>query len=326
MSDSSAFHLWWKMPGDAIEDIKTFVPNPHGTTTFHFSPFDKAQGNPALRVRGNALPVSFPLNAELSLESSPEVPDIKKEDHLSAVNSALADINGGELKKVVISRSEFWSTLLTPEELFRSKCEMYPDAMVYLLAHPDVGVWLGASPELLLQRIGDEFETVSLAGTKSSLTEPWTDKERREQEMVTDFITHRLRVTGAQGVAQRRARDRTYGTIKHLESKIVFSSDQNDDALLEELHPTPAVGGEPRDHALRFIAKHEKQNRAYYTGFLGWSQEAEANYFVNLRCMQCFSNGFRLFAGGGIVKGSDALAEWEETRAKIETIRTNLKR
>lgn len=325
MSDQRVLQLWWKMPGDGADKIWTLEPDSNGETTFHLAPFASSNSSPILEITGNKKPVFFPLNAHLDLVPSPTVSGAKKQDHLNTVNAAIEAIRSEELEKVVVSRSEFWTTPLAPERLFQSKCEMYPDAMVYLLAHPESGVWLGASPELLLQRRGNEFETVSLAGTKSNLNGEWTEKDRREQELVTDFITHRLRSVGAQGVKQLAAEDRKYGAIQHLESRILFSSAVDEASWLKELHPTPAVGGAPRNKALEFIETNEIQDRGYYTGYLGWSQKAESNYFVNLRCMQCFADGFRLFAGGGIVSGSDAVGEWEETQAKIETIRTNLK-
>lgn len=325
-NNASPFQLWWKMPGAGIDKIWTLDADDVGATAFHFSPFDRSQNAPTLQLRGNKRLATAPKSGTVKLQSSPGKNGANKQVHMQAVDAALECIERGDLDKVVLSRSEFWETNMDPETLFHLKCEMYPDALVYLFAHPASGIWLGASPELLLRRMSNRFETVSLAGTKSDLSAQWTEKEYREQEMVTNFITGRLKSAGAQSVIHQVPRDRAYGGIKHLESQIQFSSNDHEMTWLNELHPTPAVGGEPREEALRFIAKHEKQARGYYTGFLGWSEKEEANYFVNLRCMQCFSDGFRLFAGGGIVSGSDAKEEWEETRVKIETIRSMLNR
>ena len=325
-SGSSTFRLWWKMPGSGADEIWTLEADDGGETEFHFSPFTPSPDAPHLRIRGNKRRVLSPQKGTLHLQDSPTKKGAMQANHMEAVDAALAAIDRGELEKVVLSRSEFWATSLSPEAVFESKCRMYPDAMVYLLSHPEAGVWLGASPELLLKRSGARFETVSLAGTKSDVHASWTEKEFREQEMVTDFITGRLEAAGATDVDQRNVRDRTYGSIKHLESQILFSSKADESTWLQELHPTPAVGGTPRESALKFIADHEREEREYYTGFLGWSEEETSSFYVNLRCMACFSDGFRLFAGGGIVSGSDAQEEWEETRAKIETIRTTLNR
>ncbi len=325
-SASNTFRLWWKMPGSGPDEIWTLETDDKGETEFHFSPFIPSQGAPHLRIRGHKRRASSPQKGALNLQKSPTKTGVMQANHVEAVDAALAAIDRGELEKVVLSRSEFWTTSLGPEAVFESKCRMYPDAMVYLLAHPEAGVWLGASPELLLRRSGDQFETVSLAGTKSDVHAAWTEKEYREQEMVTDFITARLEAAGAMNVDQSSVQDRTYGSIKHLESQILFSSKADESAWLQELHPTPAVGGTPRGSALKFIADHEREEREYYTGFIGWSEAETSSFYVNLRCMACFSDGFRLFAGGGIVSGSDAVEEWEETRAKIETIRTTLNR
>ena len=115
-----------------------------------------------------------------------------------------------------------------------------------------------------------------------------------------------------------------YGSLQHLQSNITFRSEEDEDFWLNALHPTPAVGGTPREKALDFIANHESGERRYYTGFLGTIEGDRAAFYVNLRCMQCFANGFRLFAGGGIVAGSDPAKEWKETRDKIESIRAGI--
>jgi isochorismate synthase len=325
-NNARPFQLWWKMPGSGIDEIWTLDADDVGATVFHFSPFDRSQNAPSLQLRGTKRPAAAPESGTIKLHSSPEKSGANRHVHMQAVDAALKSIERGDLDKVVLSRSEFWETDIDPESLFRSKCQIYPDSLVYLFAHSASGVWLGASPELLLRRSSNRFETVSLAGTKSDLSAQWTEKEYREQEMVTDFITERLKSAGARNVFHQVPKDRAYGGIKHLESQIEFSSNDHEMTWLNELHPTPAVGGEPREEALRFIAKYERQPRGYYTGFLGWSEKEEASYFVNLRCMQCFADGFRLFAGGGIVSGSDANEEWEETRVKIDTIRSKLNR
>ena len=99
-----------------------------------------------------------------------------QQEHEHAVQQALNAIEAGTLEKVVVSRSEFWTTQRTPEEVFQAKCTAYPDAFVYLFAHASAGVWIGATPEVLLVREGKQFETTALAGTKADAQRDWTDK------------------------------------------------------------------------------------------------------------------------------------------------------
>ena len=231
------------------------------------------------------------------------------QSHVEAVDAALAAIDRGELEKVVLSRSEFWTTSLGPEAVFESKCRMYPDAMVYLLAHPEAGVWLGASPELLLRRSrAMHFETVSLAGTKSDVHAAWTEKEYREQEMVTDFITARLEAAGATNVDQSVARKTAPMDPSNTWNPKFYSPRKRTNPRgCKSCIPPQPLAEHREERALKFIADHEREEREYYTGFLGWSEADTSSFYVNLRCMACFSDGFRLFAGGGIVSGSDAV-------------------
>jgi isochorismate synthase len=92
-------------------------------------------------------------------------------------------------------------------------------------------------------------------------------------------------------------------------------------ALLNKLHPTPAVGGIPIEEGKRFIAKHENLDRAYYTGFMGpVIGDDQMDLFVNLRCAQLIPEGLVLYVGAGIILDSDPEKEWEETQNKAKTL------
>jgi isochorismate synthase len=295
-----------------------------GDVVFRFAPFQTAPGCPTLQLQGRTVTSEFPTPGTITALPEGSCEGASQQEHEQTVQQALDAIEAGTLEKVVVSRSEFWETRRTPEEVFKAKCEAYPDAFVYLFAHGLAGAWIGATPEVLLVRDGELFETTALAGTKADAQRDWTDKERHEQALVADFIEQNLRGRNARGVNIDEAASMAYGTLQHLQSKITFRSEEDVDFWLDALHPTPAVGGTPRDKALDFIANHESGERRYYTGFLGTTEGDRAAFYVNLRCMQCFANGFRLFAGGGIVEGSDPAKEWKETRDKIESIRAGI--
>ena len=295
-----------------------------GDVVFRFAPFQIASGCPPLRLTGRTVTADFPVPGTLTSLAKGSCEGASQHVHERTVQRALDAIDAGNLEKVVVSRSEFWETDRSPEDVFRAKCAAYPDAFVYLFAHDAAGVWIGATPEVLLIRTGEHFETTALAGTKADERREWTEKERHEQALVADFIERNVRSRNAADVTIGDARSMAYGSLQHLKSNITFRSEEDVDFWLDALHPTPAVGGTPRDKALNFIAEHEAGHRTYYTGFLGTIEGDRAAFYVNLRCMQCFSNGFRLFAGGGIVKGSDPAKEWNETRDKIESIRAGI--
>ncbi len=90
---------------------------------------------------------------------------------------------------------------------------------------------------------------------------------------------------------------------------------------MKQLHPTPAVCGVPKEKGYEVIQEIEAYNRAYYTGFLGpWNLDAKLDLFVNLRCLQYFTDHAVLYAGGGITSASDAEKEWQETENKMRSI------
>jgi len=110
----------------------------------------------------------------------------------------------------------------------------------------------------------------------------------------------------------------------HLKTSFEFNEADLGDRLadfLKALHPTPSVGGLPREAARTFILQHENYNRSYYTGFLGPVHiEGKSLVYVNLRCLQLFDKQFVLYSGAGITASSVAEREWEETDNKMMTM------
>ena len=93
--------------------------------------------------------------------------------------------------------------------------------------------------------------------------------------------------------------------------------------FVDALQPTPSVGGLPKTEAKNLLLSVEKHNREYYSGFLGpVNMKDKTALFVNLRCMKVVKEGFALFGGAGITKGSVARREWDETTQKIMTLST----
>lgn len=314
--------LWWRMPGE--QQVMTLRSASDGTSVFHFAPFVNDSEHPHLEFRGNPTPCDPPIAGTLKLEPSTpsDTHPTSRKEHLQAIQSGLRAIAKREFEKVVLSRVQFVSSVhATPEAAFLAKCVAFPDAFVYLLQHPSTGTWTGASPELLLKREGESFETVALAGTRRmDLRTEWTAKERNEQAVVVEYIERVLQKWGVGEVEVGRVRDRVYGRIAHLESQIRFRSANSFTQIARSLHPTPAVGGSPLAAALQFIQRTERRSRGYYSGFLGLDSPSGGALFVNLRCMEWLADGVRIHAGGGIVEGSDPESEWDETEAKIASI------
>jgi len=254
----------------------------------------------------------------------------------SAVARATELINDGSFEKIVLSRAFDWRRT-TPFNLFASLHRLRqanPSCHTFLVDEPD-GALLGASPETLLSLFNGEVHSEAVAGTTrrgesasedASLAEALlaSDKDQREHTAVTASILRRLRMVGVLAATSRSAELLRLGNVMHIRTPIVgtMPADQRFLAIAGELHPTPAVGGKPRDLALPFIPGFEPHARGLYTGAVGWINldGQSGKLFVALRCARIQGNVARAFAGAGIVAGSDPAAETVETEMKLRTI------
>jgi isochorismate synthase len=260
-----------------------------------------------------------------------------KEKYLQLVEKAVTAIKNNHFKKVVLSRKEELPCHHTnPIAIFKNLLHYYPTAFCYVWFHPKVGLWLGATPEMLLKIKDNQIETMSLAGTQlfeGTLNVAWSEKEKEEHQWVTDFIVNTLHpLTDELNIAKTETVKA--GNVLHLKTKITARfqpSTFNFQQLLEALHPTPAVCGFPKEEAKQFILKNEGYNRTFYTGFLGevnclnfnnnphpLIKNCTAELFVNLRCMQLQPHKAIVYGGGGITKDSNPEAEWQETVSKTQ--------
>jgi isochorismate synthase len=232
----------------------------------------------------------------------------------------------GDFQKLVLSRS--MDMILeggtVPQQLFQKACDSYPRLFVSLVYTPQSGLWLTATPETLLSGKGQEWHTIALAGTMTYEEYlRWSDKNIREQRYVASYMTRQLEVFSNR-IVEEGPRTARAGHLAHLRSDFHFMLDDESKvgALLQALHPTPAVCGLPKEDAFRFILQNEHHDRSYYSGFMGpFFVDGQTNLFVTLRCMQLFHNGCRLYAGGGLLKESVEEQEWLETETKLDTMR-----
>lgn len=262
-----------------------------------------------------------------------ELDEKAKENFEQIVESALEAINSGYFKKVVLSRVEKINLeAIEIEKLFLKLVSHYPSAFKYCFFHPKVGLWMGATPEQLMKVKDYDIHTVALAGTKLNKGKEevsWKQKEKDEQQLVTDFILENLKSHVSEEVVSSPYTVRA-GNLLHIKTDI--SAKLNESSTLKEvlkiLHPTPAVCGYPKLIAKDFILENEGYDREFYAGFLG---EFNRNYgtgridssdlFVNLRCMKIVDNTAHLFIGCGITKDSDPEKEFLETVNKSMTMK-----
>jgi isochorismate synthase len=219
--------------------------------------------------------------------------------------------------------------------LYIKLASSYPSAFTYCWFHPEIGFWMGATPETLLKVNGNKFQTVALAGTQVYYGNEevfWQNKEKEEQQFVTDYIIKMVEnhVSDLQISVPKTIKA---GNLLHLKTAIqgIINNNTNLNDLILHLHPTPAVCGLPKIKAINFINDNENYNRDFYAGFLGeinYDDNSETDLFVNLRCMQIQMNSeineAVLYVGCGITKDSIPENEWYETANKAMTLKNIL--
>ncbi len=261
--------------------------------------------------------------------------DTEKQHYTDLVQKGIEAIEKGEFLKVVLSRRK---RINLPQNfrlftIFQNLCQAYPHAFISLTAIPNVGIWIGASPETLvsLDRKGI-FRTVALAGTqpKGDLTNlreaRWSQKEIEEQALVSRYIINCFKKIRLREFEELGPRTVAAANLLHLRTD--FEVDTQDlnfpelaNVMLELLHPTSAVCGMPKAPSLAFIQQYEGYDRELYSGFLGQVNiDHETHLFANLRCMQVFENEAVLYAGAGITQDSSPEKEWAETEQKCQTL------
>ena len=248
------------------------------------------------------------------------------------VEKGIQAIKNEEFKKVVLSRSEIVDVIKFDFiTTFKHLIQLYPTTFTYCFFHPKIGLWMGATPEQLLKASGNVFETTALAGTQKVTLEEeisWQQKEKDEQQYVTDFIIKRLREV-ATSVVVTEPYNIKAGSVWHIKTDIsgVLKDNSTLEEVIDTLHPTPAVCGLPKKKAKAFILENENYDRTFYTGFLGELNSSFANksvssdLFVNLRSMQIKENKAILYMGCGITKESIPEKEWEESVNKSITMK-----
>ena len=244
-----------------------------------------------------------------------------------------SQLENGNFRKIVLARcaDEEMPIGVEKMDLFYKACEMYPRLFIALVETPQTGCWLTATPEILLDGKAHDWRTIALAGTMKlegdqlngeGETLTWSTKNIQEQRIVATYITECLeQFTG--DFREEGPRTVRAANLVHLRSDFTFKLADNDHIgdVLQALHPTPAVCGLPKREAFNFIVKNEHTPRRYYSGFMGPLNMDDTHLYVSLRCMNIEGDKCHLYAGGGLLKDSTEEQEWQETEAKMETMK-----
>lgn len=250
-----------------------------------------------------------------------------------AVRRAVALIEEGELRKVVLARTiEVTADRALDPKLLASRLRaVNPDAYTFAVPTDD-GVLVGASPELLVSRRGDEVRANPLAGSAPRSGDAEEDranaealigssKEQEEHAIVVEAIAQTLLPACEDLTWDPEPMLRETPNVWHLSTR--FRGVLRDPAptaldLVAALHPTPAVAGEPREAALATIEALEPFDRGRYAGPVGWvDAEGDGEWAIALRCAELRGDRAILYAGAGIVGGSEPARELDETERKF---------
>jgi isochorismate synthase len=252
------------------------------------------------------------------------------------VEQALESIRAGDLEKVVIARSctVVASRPFDAIRILRSLRALHPSCTLFAMARGPV-TFLGATPERLVRLEDGLVRADAVAGSAPrgrtlhedrclarDLVE--SKKNQEEHAVVVRCIRDALERRCSAISAPESPRLLQTDGIQHLHTPIEGRlRDRRDTTVLDlvaDLHPTPAVGGAPREIALDWLRRCEQLDRGWYAGPLGWlTADGEGEFTVALRSLLLRESRATLFAGAGIVNGSDPESELRETRLKLRS-------
>jgi menaquinone-specific isochorismate synthase len=250
----------------------------------------------------------------------------------SNVDHVLDRIRSSSLDKAVLARrtSFDFGTTITGTHLLSRLREHTPACFHFLLQTDASSAFIGASPERLFRREGRRIETEAIAGTRPRGTDNQQDedlarelsnsaKDYNEHRFVRQFVRDALTPFCESLQEDRELSIMKLATTQHLASRFRGELRQKnvDDKLLKALHPTPAVAGYPTNAALETISVLESFDRGWYAAPVGWIGANAAEFAVAIRCGLIEDHRLHLYAGAGIVEGSDPEAEWNELDQKI---------
>lgn len=258
-----------------------------------------------------------------------------KAGYMQLVEKGVQQIEDGAFEKIVPSRAK---RVELPEsfdaiDTFQKLCDTYPNALISFVSVPNVGTWMGASPELLIQVENNRiFKTVALAGTKPF--EPgtdirnvaWTQKEIEEQALVSRYIISNFKKIRLREYDEQGPKTVIAGNVMHLKTTYAVDMKETNfpqlgSVMLQLIHPTSAVCGMPLEESLAFLKANEGYDREFYAGYLGPVNVSNTiSLFVNLRCMQLADTQAILYAGAGVTADSIPESEWDETEIKLNTL------
>jgi len=259
----------------------------------------------------------------------------QKHQFKEAVASALKDIREKELSKIVLSHhlDVIARLRFDPFLSLHDLRQKHPACYIFSVGNDQGTTFIGATPERLFSLRKQRLVSDALAGSaprgKSAIADQKfaqtllnSEKERREHQAVSDYISQKLAALGLNPQRSRRQLLKL-NNIQHLWTLIQADVPNNINPLniIAQLHPTPAVAGVPSAIALEKIREYETFDRGLYAAPIGWlDTHGNAEFMVGIRSAMIHKNRARLYAGAGIVAGSNPEKELAEVQLKLQAM------
>jgi menaquinone-specific isochorismate synthase len=258
----------------------------------------------------------------------------------AAVNRALGYMDCHPVQKIVLAHALDWGSVepFQPLVALGRLRQRYPDCHIFSLGQGNGQTFMGASPERLLSLARGQLITDALAGSAPRGQDALQDdrlaqgllnspKERGEHRLVVEFLARQIRAIGLRPHCQPVPGVRRLSNIQHLHTPMWARVPRRVHPLhiVEALHPTPAVAGVPTREACDQILRFEDFDRGLYAAPLGWvGANGDSEFIVGIRSALVAKTWVRLYAGAGIVAGSDPDREWAEIKLKLRALGESL--
>ncbi|MFC1557032.1 isochorismate synthase MenF [candidate division KSB1 bacterium] len=272
------------------------------------------------------------------LISREDFPDKKK--WRNKIITALKNLDRGGMGKIVLARRSLLTFIrpVDPFDLLYKLKITNPYAYHFCFQIRSGTAFIGGTPELLYVREGEQIQSEAVAGTRSRGRSPEEDNSleqallRSEKDLHEHLFVHQSVENSLKKLCTRIHSPRNVTVVKlarvqHLFTKFTgtLKNEISDADIVKELHPTPAVGGHPKDKAIKKIQSLELFDRGWYAGPIGWIGIDKTEFSVAIRSALIRKNKLSLYSGAGIVTGSIPDLEWEEIENKISNFLQILK-
>lgn len=235
------------------------------------------------------------------------------------------------VRKIVLSRVICTPYTGSPSDIAETYFRNMGNCMRALYFTQETGLWIVATPELLLsyEDMTKTFRSMALAGTRKAdpnADEAWSMKNTEEHNYVSQYIEEVYRKCKLDAKRVETPATLTSGLVEHMMDLYSATGQCRPVTLLNMLNPTPAVAGYPKEKALEMIAKSESHTRGCYSGWIGFFKDNDIETYVTLRCANLYPGTGKepgkavIFAGGGLIAGSDPYEEWIEGALKVKPL------